>query len=151
MSDEAVTLLVRRIAQAAQDFRALPFWRVPNPVSCTEVAAVLPAILDRESEAPAALVRHVQSCLTCQAELARYRRVLRLLHQLRSAEVTPPPGVVSEVLAALEEVASRRMIGSLLTGRRMAYGAAFLSAGAATAALVALAVAKGRRSAPATS
>ncbi len=142
-----MVLVARRLVRAAQGWRgrSLSRWRAQSVPSCDEVALELPAILDRESCAPAQLVRHVQSCLHCQAELARYRRLLRLLHQLRATEVDPPAGVVSEVLSAIEEVASRRMIGSLLTGRRLGYAAALTAAGGAAAALVTLALARSRR------
>ena len=45
---------------------------------CDEVTALLPALVDGE---PVSLdvQRHVDTCLRCQAELARYRRLLRTL------------------------------------------------------------------------
>jgi len=108
-------------------------------VSCLEVAAALPGILDGASTAPAPLVGHVETCLGCQAELARYRKLVRLLHQLRSSEVEPPAGLVGEVLGALEEAANRRVIRSVLTGRRLMYGGAVAAAGGAAVGLVVLA------------
>lgn len=142
-----MALVARRLARAAQDWSGLPLsrWRTTSPLTCDEVAFELPAILDGDSAAPAQLVRHVQSCLHCQAELARYRRMVRLLHQLRATDVDPPVGVVGEVLSAIEQVASRRMIGSLLTGKWLAYAGALMAAGAAAAGLVALALARNRR------
>ena len=44
--------------------------------------------------------RHVESCLRCQAELARYRRMLRGLQLLRTQYLEPAPGVLSQTLAA---------------------------------------------------
>ena len=98
--------------------------RKVSPLACDEVRAELPAVLDREGSAQAGLVEHVEYCLSCQAELARYRRLVRLLHQLRSSEATLAPGVVSDVLAAIEQAASRRAVRSVLTGRRLAYASA---------------------------
>src|SRR5208283_4245360 len=55
---------------------------------------------DGVSPADEAVVRHVGSCLRCQCELARYRKLLRLLNQLRSYRVEPPPGAVTDVLGS---------------------------------------------------
>jgi len=133
-----VSLLVKPIAKAASLRRP-----VPEP-TCAEVASALPLILDGGSAAPSAMVEHVQSCLVCRAELARYRKVVRLLHQLRTTDVAPPPGFAAEVLAGLEAAASREMVRSLLTGRRVAYAGAVVAAGGATAGLVMLARARSR-------
>jgi hypothetical protein len=117
----------------------------PEP-TCAEVAAALPLILDGASEAPPATIAHVQTCLACQAELARYRKVVRLLHQLRTTEVVPPPGFAAEVLSSLEAAASREVVRSLLTGRRVAYAGAVGGAALAAAGLVMLARARTRQS-----
>lgn len=119
--------------------------------SCAEVAAGLPAVLDGTAVASPVLVAHVESCLACQAELARYRRLVGLMRQLRSAEVAVPPGIVGEVLTALEAAANRRAIRSVLTGRRVAYGAAVVAGAGAGAGilLVALARRSGARPEPA--
>jgi hypothetical protein len=108
-------------------------------VSCSQVALVLPSILDGDYAADETVIRHVGSCLRCQSELARYRKLLRLLNQLRSYRVEPPAGVVADVLDALEEAAQRRVIRSLLTGRRIAYAGALVLP---TAAIVAVAMAR---------
>ncbi len=81
-------------------------------VTCAEVAGVLPSILDGGSSAGEAVVDHVGQCLRCQAELARYRKLLRLLNQMRAARVEPPPGAVSDVLGAIEDAAQRQVIRS---------------------------------------
>ena len=122
---------------------ALPRRRT-SLVTCAEVALELPRILDDGLPAEAPLVSHVQSCLYCQAELARYRRLVRLLRQLAVTEVEPPPGVVTDILSAVGHVAQRRMIRSVLTGRTLAYGGAVVAGGGAAVGLVALARAHGR-------
>ena len=104
-------------------------------VSCAEVALVLPSILDGVSAADEVVVEHVGACLRCQAELARYRKLLRLLNQLRSYRGEPPPGAVAEVLCTLEEAAQRRVIRSVLTGRRLAYVGALAAPAAAIVAV----------------
>ena len=40
---------------------------------CEEVTALLPAMVDGEHDADPAVALHVETCLRCQAELARYR------------------------------------------------------------------------------
>jgi predicted anti-sigma-YlaC factor YlaD len=97
-----------------------------SDVSCADVALALPEILDGGPAADEAVVEHVGECLSCQAELAKYRKLLRLLNQLSVSEIEPPPGLVADVLGALGRSARRRMIRSLLTGRRLAYTGAVL-------------------------
>jgi hypothetical protein len=105
-------------------------------VHCDEVAARLPAIMSGAAPADAEIVSHVETCLRCHAELARYRKLLRMLGQLRSQAVDPPPGLLADVLEALDAAARRRVVRSLLTGRRIAYGSGV--AAAVTAATLVL-------------
>ncbi len=139
-----VSSLRRPIARAAGSVGSLSWRRGAPEPSCQDVAAALPLILEGGSEAASVTIAHVQGCLACQAELARYRKVVRLLHQLQATEIEPPPGVVAGVLSSLEAAASRHMIRSLLTGRRVAYGTAVLAAGGAATGLVALARTRSR-------
>jgi hypothetical protein len=110
-----------------------------DEVSCTAVAAALPSILDGGSVAGEAVVDHVGQCLRCQAELAKYRKLLWLLNQLRAARIEPPPGAVADVLDALEEAAQRHVIRSALTGRRLVLAGALA---VPAAAIVAVTVAR---------
>jgi hypothetical protein len=85
---------------------------------------------------------HIESCLRCQAELARYRRMLRALQQLRTRFLEPSPSLLAQTLAALEEAGERHAVRSLLSGRRLAYagaigGAALATAGTAAALILA--------------
>ncbi|MFZ2059116.1 MAG: hypothetical protein WAV54_17065 [Acidimicrobiales bacterium] len=104
-------------------------------ISCAEVALVLPSILDGGASADEVVVEHVGACLRCQSELARYRKLLRLLNQLRAYRVEPPPGAVADVLGALEEAAHRHLIRSVLAGRRLVYVGAFAVPAAAIIAV----------------
>jgi hypothetical protein len=140
---EAIVTTGRSWASLARPRRRL------GDVSCAEVVSELPRILDEGFPAAAPLVSHVETCLRCQAELARYRRLVRLLHQLATTEVEPPPGLVADVLSVVGTVARRRMIRSLLDGRRLAYAGAVVAAGGAAAGLVALARAHARHVVPA--
>lgn len=101
---------------------------------CERFQAVLADLVDREAPFPEGVRAHLATCLRCQAELARYRRLLRLLGQIRAMRPTPPEGVVAEVLSALASEAERHALRSFVRGRRVS---------AALAAAVALSVALG--------
>jgi len=105
-----------------------------NGVSCDTVAAALPGIVDGLDVAELDLRRHVETCLRCQAELAQYRKVLRALHQLRTELLEPSPGLLPDVLVALEAAGERGAMRFLLTGRRAAYLGGIAAATAAGAA-----------------
>ena len=114
---------------------------------CEEVALLLPAAVDGEAPVAIPVQRHVESCLRCQAELARYRRMLRGLQLMRTQLLEPSPGLLAQTLAAVGEASEQRAIRSLLTGKRLAYagaiGGAVAAAGATAAAAVL--VARSRR------
>ena len=74
---------------------------------CDEVRAAARARRRRPESIPRSQ-RHVETCLRCQAELARYRRLLRTLALLRTRYVEPTPGLLGETLAALTDAAERR-------------------------------------------
>jgi hypothetical protein len=88
---------------------------------CEEVAARLPAIIDDRAAVGSDVIDHVEHCLRCQAELARYKKLLRLLSGLRSEGCEPPPGLVGDVLYAVRGAARRHAVRSALAGRRVAY------------------------------
>jgi hypothetical protein len=67
------------------------------------------------------------------------------LQQLRTRYIEPTPGLLGETLAALEEVAERRAVRSILSGRRLAYAGAIGGTAVATAATAALLIARSRR------
>ena len=90
---------------------------------------------------------HVEGCLRCQAEVAQYRRLLKALHNLRTEVLTPAPGLVTDVLARIEEAGERTAVRSMLKGRRAAYagGIAVAAVGAGAGAALVLATRRGRR------
>ncbi|HET9077551.1 MAG TPA: hypothetical protein VFN68_11520 [Acidimicrobiales bacterium] len=55
---------------------------------------------------------HVGSCLRCQAELAAFRRVLRLMRSMRTDAVPVPAGSLAELLQALGESADGEGLAS---------------------------------------
>lgn len=122
-------------------------WRRGGSLACQEVSDTLAEMADG-STAPPAVISHVEYCLSCQAELARYHKLLRLLHQLRTTEVALPEGIVADVLTSLEGAAARSAVRSILTGRRVAYVGTVLAAGGAAAGLVMLARARRGRLTP---
>ncbi len=112
---------------------------------CDDVAILLPDLVDSDVR-DVAVERHVEACLVCQAELARYRKLLRALHQLRTRTLEPAPGALTSTLTALVAESERRAGRSVLNGRKLAYasaiGGATVVAGAATAAAL---IARSRR------
>jgi len=90
-------------------------------VPCDELCALLPGVADGSVLLTGDDRDHVEHCLNCQAELVQYRRVLRQLRALRTDLLEPAPGLLTDVLAALEEAGERRALRELLSGRRAAY------------------------------
>ena len=107
---------------------------------CEEVALLLPEAVDGNEPVALPVRRHIESCLRCQAELARYRRMLRSLQLLRTQFLEPAPGLLTSTLAAIEAAGERHAVRSVLTGRRLAYagavGGALAAAGATAAAVL---------------
>jgi anti-sigma factor RsiW len=119
---------------------------------CEEVALLLPATLDGDGPVALPVQRHIESCLRCQAELARYRKMLRGLQLLRTQFLEPAPGLLGQTLAVIGEASEQHAIRSLLNNKRVAYAGAIggaLAAAGATAAIVALARSKRRAAAAA--
>lgn len=119
---------------------------------CEDVARLLPDVVEGVggTALPADAQAHVATCLRCQAELARYRRLLRALQLLRTRYLEPTPGLLAQTLASLEEAGEQRAVRSIVTGRRLAYagaigGAAVAAGAAATAMLVARSRRRGMR------
>ena len=108
---------------------------------CDDIVDLLPQVVDGTEKANADVRRHVEGCLRCQAELVQYRKLLKVLHSLRTDVLEPAPGVLTGIFSKLEEAGERNAIRSLLAGRRAAYAGgiavATLAAGAAGAIVVA--------------
>lgn len=107
---------------------------------CDEVAALLPGVIDQVGAPDADVERHVMSCLRCQAEVAKYHKLLRALQALRSSYFEPGPGLLSQTLSAIEAAGERRALRSALSGHRLVAGAiggtAVMAGAAATAAVI---------------
>lgn len=83
------------------------------------------------------MIDHVDHCVSCQTELAHYRRLLRMLASLKSDTELLPEGALSSVLAGIANAAERRAIRDLLAHRRFRYLAGL---GLSAASLVAMVV-----------
>jgi hypothetical protein len=102
--------------------------------TCATVAEALPGIVDGLEVADLDMRRHVDSCVRCQAELVKYRKLLRALHELRTELLEPAPGLLPDILATIGAAGERSAIRNLLTGRRAAYVGGIAAATAAGAA-----------------
>ena len=117
---------------------------------CEDLADALAGVAEGGELRDRRARRHVEGCLRCQAELAQHRKLLKALRTLRTEVLAPAPGLVSEVLASLEEAAEGHAVRSLLEGRRVAYlgGIAVASAAAAAGLGVAFVLANRSRGGP---
>jgi hypothetical protein len=104
----------------------------------TDVAAGA-ATLDAASQA------HVDRCLRCQAELAQYRRMLRVMRTMRSELLPPAPGLLADIFEALETAGERHALRLAWTGRRVAYVGGLAATAAAAGAGAALLHNRSRR------
>jgi hypothetical protein len=110
-----------------------------------DVADLLPGLVDGTVRVDERTQQFIESDLRCQAELARYRKLLRTLEQLRTRYFEPSPGLLATTLAAIAEEGERRVVHSIITGRRLAYaGAAIGGVAAAGAAATAVILARRR-------
>lgn len=109
-------------------------------VRCEDVALILPRAVDVGEPVDLAVQHHVSGCLACQAEVARYHKLLKALRSLRTQYLMPAPGTLAQTLSALQEAQEHQAMRSILTGRRGAYlgaiGGAAVAASAAAAAVV---------------
>ena len=114
-------------------------------VPCDRLAELMPDLLDDPGLLSSADSAHIAQCLQCQAEMARFRRLRRVLASLRLQQVPADPGLVDDLLEGLDSAAERRE-RQRIAGRR---AASIVGLAAATAAGVGgvLVLATRRRSA----
>ncbi len=72
-------------------------------------------VLERLADAPDGALsldpdarRHVEGCLRCQAEAVQHRKLRRALRGLREELSAPAPGLLDELLTAVDSDAERR-------------------------------------------
>lgn len=113
---------------------------------CEAVADDLAGVADGTAVLDPRAREHVEQCLRCQADLVHHRRILRVMRSMRTELLEPAPGLLPEVLAALEEAGERHAIRLLLSGRRVAYLGGIAAATAAGAGAIVLATRSRRAS-----
>jgi hypothetical protein len=98
----------------------------------------LPALAVGEAEAGPWVERHVATCLRCQADMVRYRRLRRTMRRWSQAGVEPGSDILPGILASLERAGRGSRWVPASAGRRTAYvgGVAVATAGAAAGVLV---------------
>ena len=103
---------------------------------CQVVDRALPAATGDIAGLPAALRTHVESCLRCQVEVARYRKLARHLAALSDALEAAPRALVPAVMGKIG--ASHAAMGDDAGSRvgRAAAAAGALVAAAGTVAVV---------------
>ena len=101
---------------------------------CDDLSENLAAAADGTVLLGRAERRHVERCLRCQAEMVQYRKVLRAMRSMRTEVLEPAPGLLSDILANLEEAGERRAIRSMISGHKAAYLGGLAAATAAGAA-----------------
>ncbi len=114
-------------------------------LTCADVAEQLSGASDGTLSLDPSARRHVEHCLRCQAEAAQYRRLMRMLRSMRAEPARPAPGLLDELLGALDGTSPRR---SGLTGRRAAYVGGLAAATAAGVGGVIVLASRTRRRLP---
>jgi hypothetical protein len=94
---------------------------VESPELHAQVFAKIPGAVDGSAVLTHKEQQHIEVCNLCQSEVFQYRRVLRALHDLRTAVIRPAPGLLADVLAGIAEKGEQRAVRSIVTGRRVAY------------------------------
>jgi hypothetical protein len=103
-------------------------------VRCEQVAPQLSDVASGRLLLDDSERHHVEHCLRCQAELVQYRKLLRALRTLRTELLEPMPGLLSEVLAAVESAAEHGAVVGMLRGRKVVYVGGLAAAATAAAA-----------------
>ena len=105
---------------------------------CDDATAAIASLAAGETPRKQRAADHVATCLRCQAEVARRRRVRSALATLRGDRVEPGPELLPDLLVTLREVAAHD--DKVAERRRLA---AYVGGAAAAGGLV-LAMASGR-------
>ena len=92
---------------------------MPNqaPV-CADVVNELALVVDRKSSPSRLLLAHLDQCLSCQAELSHYRRLLRMLAELQHESERLPEGMLATLVGGITRAAERRAVRDLVSSRR---------------------------------
>ncbi|HLI53629.1 MAG TPA: hypothetical protein VKU88_04825 [Acidimicrobiales bacterium] len=96
--------------------------------ACREAVDAVAEMAAGEDDVEPRAAAHVRSCLRCQAEVAAFRRVLKVMRSMRHDLVVPPASSLAAVLKALDEAA---LDGSAGSWALWAYLGGLTAAGAA--------------------
>ncbi|HEY3210456.1 MAG TPA: zf-HC2 domain-containing protein [Actinomycetota bacterium] len=88
---------------------------------CEEVRPLLPELAEGNLREAGEVERHLASCLSCTAELGRYRTVVLELAALREVLSEPAPGFLDRVIAQIPEKNWRSMVHRLASDERLHY------------------------------
>lgn len=92
-----------------------------HSLACQKVIEELALVVD-ETESPSrVLLAHLDHCDACQAELSHYRRLLRMLADLKSESERLPDGIIADLVGGFSVLAERRALRDLLVRRRGTY------------------------------
>ena len=109
--------------------------------TCRVVALRLPGV-DDDAELGPRLSSHVQTCLRCQAEAAKYRSLQRRLGALEETTYPAPEGLVSSVMRRLSDPVAalkptrRHLVPSRATIAAAATGAAVVATAGTVAVML---------------
>lgn len=101
---------------------------------CEDLDTDLSTVADGSTSLVGEPLRHVETCLKCQAELVQYRKLLRTMHAMRTEVLEPAPGLLADLLAGVAGAGERRAIRSMVRGHKAAYLGGLAAATAAGAA-----------------
>ncbi len=87
---------------------------------CEDLAARLPSLAEGPGSLEPDELHHVERCLRCQADIARYRRLRRAMVAMGAERLAVPPDLAAQVIAGLDEAGPGRP-RHRSTGRRAAY------------------------------
>lgn len=108
-------------------------------MQCEDVRSLLP-VMGHDAPVDLQAQRHIETCLGCQAEVARYQKMLRALGELREVRLHAPSGLLDDTLAGIGGPSVIRVMSS----RQKAALAGALGAVAAGAAATAVVLARKR-------
>lgn len=105
--------------------------RPPPAGGCVAAQRWVPTLAggDGAADLPRAVSAHVGGCLPCQADVARYRRMVRDLRSLQGQRLVPPDDALSRTLSALRSLEPRRPVAYVASIGGMVATAAGAAAG----------------------
>ena len=109
-----------------------------DTTTCASVAEHFALVAGGESDLDSVAVKHVETCLRCQAEQAQYRRLMKAMRDLRDAPLSVDPALEHEILFAIDNRDGR--VRSIVSSRVAAAIGGVAAGAAAAAGVIALTV-----------